>query len=155
MRWFRALGVRAMFGVSILVALLATHMAVSKPRLPFVVMGAIDRALSMPRAQPALVEAQVPFDVDRAHAIAGELDRAFAWIDGELSVLHDIASDALDTQLAQLATLEPNRRAAAIAQTMNYLVDARTQLVHTSDPDEFLEYDALCERLRDVRRLLA
>ncbi|MFT3697207.1 MAG: hypothetical protein QM831_28955 [Kofleriaceae bacterium] len=173
MRWFRALGPRIVLGISVLLALVATHMSVGKTRLPFVVMDALDRALTtLPqRAVPQLVAPQrdeppvtpdpqplaglaPEFRFAVAQLTVDKLDRVLALIDGELAVAIDRASLALDMQLHTLAAITPNDRARALGITLNHLVDARTHLAHTSDPVEYAEYDALCERLRDVRRQL-
>lgn len=173
MRWLRSLGPRLVLGMSVLLALIATHMTVSKARLPFVVMNALDQALTtLPqRTVPRLLApkpsepAPTP-DVDPLHGhsadvrfayaqhVIDRLDRVMNRIDAELMVAIDRATLALDAQLAGIAQVTPDHRAAALGLTLNHLVDARTHLAHTDDPAEYAEYDALCERLREVRRTL-
>ncbi|CAN5199696.1 hypothetical protein BH11MYX1_BH11MYX1_24230 [soil metagenome] len=113
----------------------ATHLAVAKPRFPFVVLAAIDRAFSPPRA-PTILDALAGYEAD-------------------LLVACDAASEALDRALAQLETVAPERRTAALLVTMKHLELARGDLAHAPTAEEFVEYDATCERLRDVRRRLS
>jgi hypothetical protein len=147
MSWLRALPVRVVFGIAILLAIIGMHMAVAKPRLPFVLIESFDKAWSL--AHEAL-------EAEAAKPRKGPtLDEVLAHLDHELSVACDAATDLLDGQLASLASLAPERRAAALDCTLRHLVAAREHLVHANDPEEYAEYDALCERLRDVRRLLS
>jgi hypothetical protein len=137
MTWLRALPVRIVLGIAVVLVIIGTHMAVPKQRLPFVLIDSFDKAY-------ALVEQPKP-----------TLHQVFALIEAELTVACDAASDALDAQLAQLHTLSAERRALALEVAVSHLVDARENLAHAIDADEYREYDAMCERLRDVRRLLA
>jgi len=113
----------------------ATHLAVSKPRLPFVVLASIERAFSQPQ-KLTILEVLTQYEAD-------------------LLVACDAASESLDRALARLETLQPERRAAAYFVTMKHLELARGDLAHAATAEEFIEYDATCERLRDVRRLLS
>jgi hypothetical protein len=119
---------------ALLVGVFATHLAVSKPRLPFVVLASIDRAFA---TEPLSLE-----DV---------LDH----LEAELMVAGDAATQALDAQLAQLETLPPERREAALLITRKHLELARAELAHAPTAEEYVEYDATCERLREVRRTLS
>lgn len=155
MRWLRSLGPRLVLGMSVLLALIATHMTVSKARLPFVVMNALDQAFTALPAPPDVERLPTDARVAYAQHMVDRLDHVMDRIDGELLVAIDRATLALDAQLARIAQVTPDQRAAAIGLTLNHLVDARTHLAHTDDPVEYAEYDALCERLREVRRQLA
>ena len=155
MTWLRALPLRVVFGVAILLAIIATHMSVGKARLPFVLLDSFDKALSMVSTAADRRMDQIEEQLSQVRARAVTFEAAHATLEAHLDVTCDAASEYLDAQLAQLATLTPERRMAALECTLKHLVDARFHLVHTADPKEFAEYDALCERLRDVRRLLA
>jgi hypothetical protein len=138
--WLRRVG----FLCALIAGIFATHLVVAKPRLPFVVFATLDRALaSAERAQLAPPGSQDP------------LLEVLAHYEAELLVACDAASDALDRELARLAELSPERRAAALAMTRVHLDLARGDLAHAATPAEYVEYDATCERLRDVRRMLA
>src|SRR4051812_32963879 len=137
--WLRRVG----FLCALVAGIFATHLVVAKPRLPFVVFATLDRALaSAERAQLA------PAPEDPLLAV-------LAHYEAELLVACDAASDALDRELARLAELSPERRAAALVMTRVHLDLARGDLAHAATPAEYVEYDATCERLRDVRRMLA
>jgi hypothetical protein len=155
MTWLRVLPLRVVFGVTLFLAIIATHMSVGKARLPFVLLDSFDKALSMvsTAADRRMDEIEEQLSQTRARAVTFEA--AHATLEAQLDVTCDAATEYLDVQLAQIATLTPERRMAALECTLKHLVDARFHLVHTDDPKEFAEYDALCERLRDIRRLLA
>lgn len=155
MTWLRALPLRVVFGVTILLAIIATHMSVGKARLPFVLLDSFDKALSMVSTAADRRMDQIEEHLSQVQARAVTFDAAHATLEAQLAVTCDAATEYLDAQLAQLATLTPQRRMAALECTLKHLVEARFHLVHTDSPEEFAEYDALCERLRDVRRLLA
>lgn len=153
MSWLRALPLRVVFGIAILLAIVGMHMSVAKPRLPFVLIDSFDKAWSL--AHEAADRRVTELEAQASKPYKGPtLDDVLAHMDAELSVVCDAATDLLDAQLATLDSLAPERRVAALECTLRHLVAARESLVHTSDPAEFAEYDALCERLRDVRRLL-
>jgi hypothetical protein len=155
MTWLRALPLRVVFGVTLLLAIIATHMSVGKARLPFVLLDSFDKALGMVSTAADRRMDEIEEQLSQVQARAVTFEAVHATLEAHLDVTCDAASEYLDVQLAQLATLTPERRMAALECTLKHLVDARFHLVHTDDPKEFAEYDALCERLRDVRRLLA
>ncbi len=130
---------------ALLVGVFATHLAVAKPKLPFVVLGTLDRALS--RADQLQLTQHPP------GARLTLLD-VLGLYEADLLVAGDAASEALDAELAQLAQLAPERRAAALDCVHHHLAEARADLAHAATPAEYVEYDATCERLREVRRLL-
>ena len=153
MIWLRALPLRVVFGCAILVAIIATHMSVAKPRLPFVLVDSFDKALSL--VSDAADRRMEEIEARTPKASKGPtLDDVLARIEADLTVACDAATEQLDAQLASLDGLAPERRTAALECTLHHLTAARASLVRTSDPAEFAEYDAMCERLRDVRRLL-
>jgi CHAD domain-containing protein len=155
MTWLRALPLRVVFGVTLILAIIATHMSVGKARLPFVLLDSFDKALSMVSTAADRRMDQIEEQLGQVRARTVTFEAAHATLEAQLDVTCDAATEYLDTQLAQIATLTPERRMAALECTLKHLVDARYHLVHTDNPEEFAEYDALCERLRDVRRLLA
>jgi TolA-binding protein len=155
MTWLRALPLRVVFGVTLVLAIIATHMAVGKARLPFVLLDSFDKALAMVSTAADRQMDQIEDQLSQVQARAVTFEAVHTTLEAQLDVACDAASEYLDAQLAQIATLTPERRMAALECTLKHLVDARFHLVHTDDPREFAEYDALCERLRDVRRQLA
>jgi hypothetical protein len=124
----------------VVVGVFATHLAVAKPRMPFVVIAAIHRActadrLCSPPRTLTLLEILEAYEAD-------------------LQVACETASEELDRALARLDTLVPERRAAAWLVTMTHLELARGDLAHAPTAEELAEYDATCECLRAVRRRL-
>ncbi|HET9988892.1 MAG TPA: hypothetical protein VFQ65_10230 [Kofleriaceae bacterium] len=141
--WLRRFGVRLAFFCVLIAGMFATHLAVAKPRLPFVVFGTLDRAFTLAeQQQSAITPRQTLLEVLEIY-------------EAELLVIGDAASDALDHELARLDHVAPLHRAAALACVQRHLELARADLVHATTPEEFREFDATCERLRDVRRVLA
>lgn len=137
--WLRRVG----FVIALIGGIFATHLVVAKPRLPFVVLATLDRAFT---------------SVTRAQLSAPDQDPlmgALAVYEADLLVLCDAASEELDRQLARLGELAPERRAAALHMTRVHLDLARGDLAHAPTAAEYAEYDATCERLREVRRMLA
>jgi len=141
--WLRRFGVRLAFFCMLIAGVFATHLAVAKPRLPFVVFGTLDRAFTIAEQHQA--------------PVAGKhtLMEVLAIYEAELLVIGDAANDALDHELARLDQVAPAHRAAALACVQRHLDLARADLVHAQTPDEFREFDATCERLREVRRMLS
>lgn len=141
--WLRRFGVRlAFFGV-LIAGVFATHLTHAKPRLPFVVLSTLDRAFTLAEQDQA--------PVGTKHT----LSEVLAIYEAQLLVIGDAASDALDHELARLDEVAPAQRTAALACLQRHLDLARTDLIHASTPDEFREFDATCERLREVRRMLS
>jgi hypothetical protein len=141
--WLRRFGVRLAFFCVLIAGVFATHLAHAKPRLPFIVLGSLDRAFTIAEQhQPAAAPKHTVMEV-------------LAIYEAELLVICDAASDALDHELARLDLIAPQHRAAALACVQHHLDLARGDLAHAASPGEYAEYDATCERLRDVRRLLA
>ena len=141
--WLRRFGVRlAFFGV-LIAGVFATHLTHAKPRLPFIVLGSLDRAFTQAEQHQPPVKA--------THT----LDEVLRIYEAQLLVIGDAASDALDHELARLELLAPAQRTAALAVLQRHLDLARADLVRSTTPEEFREFDATCERLREVRRMLS
>ena len=64
------------------------------------------------------------------------------------------ASTALEVELAVAGTLTPERRLAALGCLERHLREARRDAARAADPAVRAEYEATCERLRDVRRMI-
>ncbi|MEO8843685.1 MAG: hypothetical protein ABI591_08225 [Kofleriaceae bacterium] len=155
MTWLRLLPLRVVFGVTLVLAIIATHMSVGKARLPFVLLDSFDKALSMVSTAADRRMDEIEEHLAQVQARAVTFEAVHATLAAQLDVACDAASEYLDAQLAQVGALTPERRLATLECTLEHLADARFHLVHSEDPEEFAEYDSLCERLRDVRRLLA
>jgi hypothetical protein len=134
---------RFALGVGVLCLLVAggfaMRLVVAKPRVPFVVLTALDRAAT---AHPRQAAAPTLLDVLDAY-------------EAELAVACDAAHAALDRALAGVGAIPPERRAAALFVTITQLELARGDLAHAPTAEERAEHDATCERLRAVRRRLA
>ena len=75
--------------------------------------------------------------------LAGDVERACS-----------AASTALEVELAVAGSLSLERRYAALSCLERHLREARRDATRAADPAVRAEYEATCERLRDVRRLI-
>ena len=64
------------------------------------------------------------------------------------------ASTALDIELVLAGSLSPERRYATLSCLERHLREARRDATRADDPAVRAEYEATCERLRDVRRMI-
>ena len=64
------------------------------------------------------------------------------------------ASTALDIELVIASSLSLERRYATLSCLERHLREARRDATHAADPAVRAEYEATCERLRDVRRMI-
>src|SRR5262249_35456093 len=108
--WLRALGKRAALLCALVGTVLATHVAVDKPDLPFAVLECFDRtfaqAYEVAERRVAELEAARPSPPRReVFALLRELERA-------VTAACDAASTRLDVELVVAGWLPPDHRRA-------------------------------------------
>ena len=149
----RTLGLRIAVLCALVPAAVATHVAGSKPDLPFALLESFDRAFALvyDAAERRVVELEAARPAAPHHrelfALLGELD-------GAVTAACEAAAARLDVELAVAASLSTERRHAVLGCIERHLDDARKALGRATDPDVRAEYLATCERLREVRRLV-
>ena len=149
----RVLGLHAVMLCTLVAAVLATHIAAVKPDLPLALLDSFDQAFDLvydaaERKVSALEAAPSP--AATRHDVLAILGR----LETQIAAACDRASAVLDTELAVAGSLPPARRIAVLGCIEQHLAAARNAARRTSDPDVRAEYDATCERLREVRRLV-
>jgi hypothetical protein len=149
----RVLGLRVGFLCALVATVLATHLAVPKPDLPFVLLESFDRAFSVvydaAEREVARLEAPGRPQVPRRDvcAILRALER-------EVTAAGDAASTALEVELALADSLSPERRDAVHRCIEHHLRAARHAARRARDAEERAEYLATCARLRELRGLV-
>ena len=149
--WLRLLGLRVALLSGLLATVSATGHAAGAPDLPALldsfdqafalVYDAAERkvaALETARPAPPLLDLSLLLD-DFAVHVAQACDDAAA---------------SLDVELAVAGSLTPERRLAALGCLERHLRAARRDAARAADPAVRHEYQATCERLRDVRRMI-
>jgi hypothetical protein len=149
--WLRVLGLR-MAVLCAISSVFVPRVAAAGPN-PFAVLDSLDRAFALvydaAERQVAALEATSPPAPRRdVVALLGELAH-------QVRCACDAATTALDIELALVGALPPERRLATLGCIEHHLRDARCALARARDPEVRAEYEATCERLRDVRRLIA
>lgn len=159
--WLRVIGLRVAVMCGLVATACATHAlpglpgiggAPDAPALPFALLDAFDQAftLAYDAAERRVAELEhtapppVPHDV---FALLRKLDLRIA-------EACEAASTALDVELAVAASLPAARRTAVLGCIERHLDEARRALGRATDPLERAEYEATCERLREIRSLV-
>jgi hypothetical protein len=147
----RALGLRIALLCMLVATVLATHVSVAKPALPFALIDSFDRAFALvydaAERKVAALEATSPAPRRDVFALLRELERI-------VIAECDVAAAKLDVELAISDSWSLERRHAVLGCVEHHLGEARKALDRTTDPDVRAEYLATCERLREVRRLI-
>jgi hypothetical protein len=126
--------------------------AAAQPDLP-ALLASFDRAFA--RVYDA-AERQVA-DLEAARAPAPLLPDVFTLLDafaGCVAQACDASATALEVELAVAGSLTPERRLAALGCLERHLREARRDAVRAADPAVRAEYEATCDRLRNVRNLI-
>ena len=150
--WLRVLGLRVALLCALVTTVLVSPAAAGKPSLPFALLDSFDRAFSLvydaAERKVAALEATTPVPPRRdVLALLRELER-------HVTAACDAATARLDIELAVAGALSPERRNSVLGCIERHLGEARNARRRTTDPDVRAEYDATCERLRDVRRMI-
>ena len=152
MTWLRVLGLRIAVVCVLLVTVTALHLAVARPSLPLALLDSFDQAFSAvyeaAERKVAELEAAAPSAPRRdVFALLGELG-------DHIAAMCDTASAALDVELTVAGSLPAARRSATLGCIEHHLGEARRAARDTGDPEVRAEYEATCDRLRDVRRMI-
>jgi hypothetical protein len=149
---WRVLGLRIASLCALLSIAFVTRPAAAQPDLP-ALLDSFDRAFSLvydaAERQVAELEAArppvplLPGVITLLDQLAGDVERACS-----------AASTALDVELTVAGSLSLERRYATLSCLERHLREARRDATRAADPAVRAEYEATCERLRDVRRLI-
>ncbi|TMQ18744.1 MAG: hypothetical protein E6J90_19470 [Deltaproteobacteria bacterium] len=149
----RVLGLHAVMLCTLVAAVLATHIAAIKPDLPLALLDSFDQAFDLvydaAERKVSELEAAPTSPLPRRDIAAILRD-----LEARIAAACDRASAVLDAELAVAGSLPPERRISVLGCIERHLADARNAAGRASDPDVRAEYDATCDRLREVRRLI-
>jgi hypothetical protein len=151
--WLRLLGLRVALLSGLITAVSMAGPAASPPDLPFALLDSFDRAFSLVYAA---AERQVA-ELEAARPPALLLPDVFTLLDqltGDVERACSAASTALDVELVLAGSLSPERRCAALSCLERHLREARRDAARAADPAVRTEYEATCDRLRNVRNLI-
>jgi hypothetical protein len=156
MTWLRVLGLRVALACALFTTIVALHLTVAKPSLPFALLDSFDQAfdLAYDAAERKVSELEA---TPRSRPPATPRCDVFAIlrkIEGHVTTMCDSAAAVLDAELATAGALSSERRVAVLGCIERFLDEARTAARRATDPDVRAEYDATCDRLREVRRLI-
>jgi hypothetical protein len=149
---WRVLGLRIASLCALLSIALGTRPAAGQPDLP-ALLDSFDRAFALvyDAAERRVAE------LEAARPPAPLLPDVFTLLDayaGCVECACSAASTALDVELVVAGSLTPERRYAALSCLERHLREARRDAARAADPAVRAEYEATCERLRDVRRMI-
>jgi len=151
--WLRALRLHAVLVCTLLASVLAAHVAVAKPDLPFALLDSFDqvfeRVYGAAERKVTKLEAADPPASPRPDVLA--LLRA---LESHVTAACDTAFARLAVELAVAGSLSAERRQAVLGCIERHLAEARTGAQRATDPELRAEYEATCERLREVRRMV-
>ena len=151
--WLRVLRLHAVLVCTLLASVLAAHVAVARPDLPLALLDSIDqvfeRVYDAAERKVAALETSEPAAPPRPDVVA-----LLRELEGQVAAACDAACARLDVELAVAGSLSPARRHAVLACIERHLGAARDAAARATDPELRAEYDATCERLREVRRLV-
>ena len=149
---WRVLGLRIASLCALLSIAFVPHQAAARPDLP-ALLDSFDRAFA--RVYDA-AERQVT-ELEAARPPAPLLPDVFTLLDAFAGCVEracSAASTALDVELMLAGSLTVERRYATLSCLERHLREARRDAARAADPAVRAEYEATCERLRDVRRLI-
>ena len=153
MTWLRVLGLRVALACALFTTIVALHLTVAKPSLPFALLDSFDQAFSLvydaAERKVAKLEAAGPTAPARRDVFA-LLDE----VADHIAAMCDAACAALDVELAVAGSLPPERRNATLGCIEHHLGEARRDAMRADDPAVRSEYETTCDRLRDVRRMI-
>jgi hypothetical protein len=151
--WLRVLRLHAVLVCTLLASVLVAHIAVAKPDLPLALLDSFDqvfaRVYDAAERKVTELEATDPPALPRPDVAA-----LLRQLEGRITAACDTASTRLDVELAVADSLSPERRTAVLGCIERHLGEARDAAARATDPELRAEYDATCERLREVRRMV-
>jgi len=149
---WRVLGLRIASLCAVLSIAFVARPAAAQPDLP-ALLDSFDRAFSLVYDA---AERQVA-ELEAARPPAPLLPDVFTLLDAYAGCVEracGAASTALEVELAVAGSLTPERRLAALGCLERHLREARRDAARAEDPAVRAEYEATCEGLRDVRRMI-
>lgn len=149
--WLRLLGLRVALLSGLIATASTTAHAATPPDLPTLI-ASFDRAFS--RVYDAAERRVAELELARPALPLLDVSALLDDFAGCVAAECDAAATALDVELAVAGSLSPERRYAALGCLERHLREARRAAARAADPAVRAEYEATCERLRDVRRLL-
>lgn len=152
MNWLRVLGLRVAVVCALLVTMVALRMAIARPDLPLTLLDSFDQAFSLvyDAAERKVAELEAASPASQRRDVFALLSE----VGDHIAAMCDAATAALDVELAVAASLPPDRRTATLGCIEHHLGEARSAASNTRDPEVRAEYEATCDRLRDVRRMI-
>lgn len=149
---WRALGLRIASLCALLSIAFVARPAAAQPDLP-ALLDSFDRAFALvydaAERQVAELEAARP-----PAPLLPDVSALLELLTGDVERACSAASVALDVELVLAGSLTPERRYAALSCLERHLREARRDAARAGDPVVRAEYEATCERLRDVRRMI-
>lgn len=152
MTWLRVLGLRIAVVCALVMTLVALHVAVARPNLPLTLLDSFDQAFSA--VYDAAERKVAELEAARPPAQRRDVFALLSEVGDHIAAMCDAATAALDVELAVADSLSPTRRTATLGCIEHHLGEARRAASTTADPEVRAEYEATCDRLRDVRRLI-
>ena len=151
--WLRVLGLHAVLLCLLVATALTSHLAVAKPDLPLALLDSFDQVFALvydaAERKVTELEATDPPAPPRPDVVA-----LLRELEGQITAACDAASTRLDVEIAVAGSLSAERRHAVLGCIERHLGEARDAAGNAIDPDVRAEYEATCERLREVRRLV-
>ncbi|HEX3482468.1 MAG TPA: hypothetical protein VHT91_45950 [Kofleriaceae bacterium] len=149
---WRVLGLRIASLCALLSIACWTRPAAAQPDLP-ALLDSFDRAFALVYDA---AERQVA-ELEAARPPALLIPDVFTLLDayaGCVAQACDTAATALDLELVLAASLSPERRYATLSCLERHLREARRDAARAADPAVRAEYEATCDRLRNVRQMI-
>jgi hypothetical protein len=153
--WLRVLGLRVALLCTLASVVLVTHLALPRTELPFTLLESFDRAFAL--VYDAAERQVAELEAGGGPAPSAQRRDVFAMLDqlaDHIAAACDAATAALDIELALAGSLTAERRIATLGCLEHHLDQARRSAERTGDPLVRAEYEATCDRLRDVRRMI-
>jgi hypothetical protein len=149
---WRVLGLRIASLCAVLSIAFLARPATAQPDLP-ALLDSFDRAFALVYDA---AERQVA-ELEAARPPAPLLPDVFTLLDAYAGCVEracSAASTALEVELVLAGSLTPERRYATLSCLERHLREARRDAARAADPAIRAEYEATCERLRDVRSMI-
>jgi hypothetical protein len=150
--WLRVLGLRVALLCALVATLVAAQIAAPRGTLPFALIDSFDRAFSL--AYDAAERKVAALETTTTAPPRRDLGALLRELERMIIAEHDAATARLDAELVVAGSLSLERRNAALGCIERHLRSARRELARATDPRVCAEYQATCERLREIRDLV-
>jgi hypothetical protein len=152
MTWLRVLGLRVAVACALLMTMMALRVAIARPDLPLTLLDSFDQAFSA--VYEAAERKVAELEAAKPSARRPDVFALLCEVGDHIAAMCDAATAALDVELTVAASLPPDRRTATLGCIEHHLDEARRAARNSRDAEVRAEYQATCDRLRDVRRLI-